>query len=205
MTADEYAKQRGELERGIAYAEAAYQSASFRASTGAAKPEEVDNARSHYEAMKKALTDLVAAFHGAQVAASANAKAERAAAYAKLEKAVDAFATKRGELLADIFTHAEALAKAINAHVNSTADMRRTFHAYKASNRAVNLDGIDITLVSGPSPFTIAAAVLSENDVHASLLSADRNFFRDRPVKDMESRFIENLRGNLRLIAPKEV
>lgn len=204
MTASEYEKQRGELERGIAYAEAAYNSASFRASTGAAKPEEVDNARAHYEAMKGKLADLVAAFHGAQVEASANIKAARAAAYAKLGKDVDTFVAKRAGLMSDIFKHAEGLAKAITAHVDATAEMRRTFHAYKANNRAVNLDGVDLTLQSGPSPFTIAAAVMSENDVPASLLSADRNFFRERSAKDMEGRFAENLRGNLRIIAPKE-
>ncbi|QOV92944.1 hypothetical protein [Novosphingobium sp. ES2-1] len=36
MTADEYAKQRGELERGISYAERDYNSAAFRLQTGAA-------------------------------------------------------------------------------------------------------------------------------------------------------------------------
>lgn len=203
MTADEYARQRDELERGIAYAERDYNSAAFRLQTGAAKPEEVDNARTHYEAMKAKLGDLVAAFHGAQVAASSNAKAARAAAHAKLEKDVDAFTAKRLSLTKTILKYCEALAAAVSEHDQVTREMRS--HILKQAYGKGQLQGIDNVFANAVSPFSITGAALALGGLQSSMIVGNRGFFDQLSAEEREQRFAEQLRGSLRHLAPKEV
>lgn len=202
MTADEYARQRDELERGIAYAERDYNSAAFRLQTGAAKPEQVAEAKTHYEAMKGKLDDLVAAFHGAQVAASANIKAARAAEHAKLAKDVDAFVAKRLSLTKAILKHCEALAEAVGEHDQITREMRT--HILKQTYGKGQLQGIDNVFANAVSPFSITGAALALGGLQSSVIVGNRGFFDQQSAEEREQRFAEQLRGNLRLIAPKE-
>lgn len=205
MTADEYAKQRDELERGIAYAERDYNSAAFRLQTGAAKPEQVAEAKAHYEAMKGKLDELVAAFHGAQIALRQKASAAKTTAHKQLSDEVEAFIKRRAGVLDAIAKHAEALASAIAEHQDATADVRKVLHAFVTKHGGSGvLDGINITLQNGPSPFGIAGSVLADNQVSPAMLSGTVGAFRERSAAEMEARFAEQLRGNVTRLAPKE-
>lgn len=205
MTADEYAKQRDELERGIAYAERDYNSAAFRLQTGAAKPEQVAEAKAHYEAMKGKLDDLIAAFQGAQVVLKQRTSEAKLAAHKQLCDEVEAFIKRRASLLDAIAKHSEALAKAISDHLEATADVRKVLHAFVGKHGGAGvLDGINITLQNGPSPFGIAACTMADHQVPVSMLSGTVGSFRERTAAQMEGRFAEQLRGNIARLAPKE-
>ncbi len=202
MTADEYAKQRDELERGIAYAERDYNSAAFRLQTGAAKPEQVAETKAHYEAMKGKLDDLIAAFQGAQVVLKQRTSEAKLAAHKQLCDKVDAFVAKRLSLTKAILKHCEALAAAVSEHEQISREMRSHIHKQGYARR--QLEGIDLNFASAASPYTIAGAALNLAGLQSSLITGDRSFFDQQAAENREARFAEQLRGNLKIIAPKE-
>lgn len=205
VTEKDYQAQRLDLERAISYAEAEHHHAAFKAQTGAGTAEEAKKAKDHHEALKAQLADLDAAQRGEQVALKKRASAAKTAAHKQLSADVEAFIKRRAGILDAIGKHAEALAQAIAEHQDSTADVRKVLHAFAAKHGGAGvLDGINITLQNGPSPFGIAGSVLADNQVSPAMLSGTVGAFRERSAAEMEARFAEQLRGNVVRLAPKE-
>lgn len=205
ITETDYQAQRRDLERAISYAEAERDHAVFKAQTGAGTADEAKKAKDHHDALKVKLADLDAAQRGAQVARQQNASAAKAAAHKSLQAEVEAFIKRRSTLVDAVAKHAEALAKAISDHQEATADVRKVLHAFvNKHGGSTVLDGINLNLQNGPSPYGIAACTMADHQVPASMLAGTVGAFRERSAADLEARFAEQLRGNVARLAPTE-
>lgn len=201
----DYDSQRGELERAIAYAEAEYHSASFKAQTGAGDAKGAKTAKDHLDALKASLEGLHAAWRGSEQFRADSVVAARNKAFANLTAEVDAALDERAAKLDAIVQAGEALAEAMKAHFELSRSLRLKILEYRNRHAPrANIDGVDSALNGGASPGAIAGAVLAANGIQTSLIGGNGFLFKERSAVEMEERQAYHVRAQLNTFAPKK-